>query len=171
MSAIMCAACGTTTTDRRDRRPWCTPCGIWLVLDPSTGDWVSHAERAHRAKVARDTLEIDQSRRAVAAAIGHARTLVPAGWRAQARQARPDVCHAIDIHPPAGAVDVTAYLLPAGSDRGWHVQIHNRTRRVGFPLYTRGGAEAAYYATVDDAVTAAVTALRIEIPEPAGGRP
>jgi hypothetical protein len=58
-----------------------------------------------------------------------------------------------------------------GTVTGRRVRIHNRRQRMDFPFYTDGGARAAAYTSVDDAVAAAVTTLRIEAAPTVFSRP
>lgn len=104
------------------------------------------------------------------------RHLLPDGWHASCHQAISGATHTVAIDPPTGMVDATAYLMPRTNDRdgtvtGWWVRVHNRQQRVDFPLYTDGGARAAVYTSVEDAVAAAITALRIEAVPSRIGRP
>jgi hypothetical protein len=119
---------------------------------------------------------IAASATAVTAALPRVRQLLPDGWHASGHQAISGATHTVDIDPPTGMVDATAYLTPRtdegdGTVTGWWARVHNRQQRVDFPLYTDGGARAAVYTSVDDAVTAAITALRIEAVPTIVGRP
>ncbi|WP_432833028.1 hypothetical protein [Dactylosporangium sp. CA-092794] len=132
--------------------------------DPA-GPGPAQQEADARADAARAV--IAASARVTAAVLPHVRQLLPAGWRASSHQAISGATHTVAIDPPTALVDATAYLLPntgSGEDAvsGWGVRVHNRQQRVDFPLYTDGGAHAAVFTDVADAVTAAITALRIE---------
>ena len=112
---------------------------------------------------------------ATTAALPHVRQVLPDGWHASGHQAISGATHTVEIDPPTGVVDATAYLMPRTDDdgavTGWWVRVHNRQQRVDFPLYTDGGARAAVYTSVEDAVAAAITALRIEAVPTRIGRP
>jgi len=162
MTPLVCAHCGTTSTERRGDAPWCTPCGIHLVLDEPSGEWTSVAGRAHRQIEARNARLIERTRRAALSSVEPAQNLIPDGWRAHAEQCAPGGILTLALHPPAGPVDAYAYLTPPHAERGWYVRVDNRSRGVDFPLYVAGGARAAYFATLAEAVQAAVTAVRIE---------
>jgi hypothetical protein len=166
LSAIVCGQCGTTSTGRRDGTPWCERCRIWLFACPETGQWVSAAECEFRRRERRRAAVVEHTRRTTECSLDHARRILPPGWHAQVEQTLPGACHTLHLHPPAGAVDAYAYLVPPHDGRGWYVRIHNRTRGVDFPLYTAGGAHAAYFDQLDAAIDAAVTAVRIDTCDP-----
>jgi len=162
MTSIRCARCGATPATPEQGLPWCATCGIWLVRDEPTGEWVGVAERQRRRKRARDAVAIQETHDLVHGGLAAARSRLPEGWRGVTDLPLPGAIWSLTIQPPGGPVQVEAYLVPSDTNRGWYVRIHNRTEGVGFPLYTPGGAHAAHYATLDQAVDAAVTALRTE---------
>jgi hypothetical protein len=142
--------------------------------DPTTSP--SPAQRAadERADAARAV--IAASATATTAALPRVRHLLPEGWHASGHQTISGATHTVAIDPPTGVVDATAYVMPRTDDRdgtvsGWWVRVHNRQQRVDFPLYTDGGARVAVYTSVEDAVAAAVAALRIEAVPTVIGRP
>ena len=182
MTTIVCGHCGTPATPRSGRpvtagKPWCQVCGIWLTVCEVTGEWVSYAEAEARATHARHARIIESTRETANAAVDLARCLVRDGWLVTAGQVVEGACHTLDLRPPAGPVDVHAYLTPPHhipphrSARdctalycgGWHVRVHNRTQGVDFPLYNPGGAHAASFDTLAEAVDAALTAVTAEL--------
>jgi hypothetical protein len=165
MTSIVCGQCGTSATGRSGR-PWCQACGIWLTVCELTGDWVSYAEAEARKTRARHARIIETTREAAHAAVDPARRLIPDGWQAKAGQVMEGACHTLEVYPPAGPVDVHAYLTPPHCGGGWYVRVSNRTQGVDFPLYTCGGAHAASFDSLAEAVTAAVTAVRTQLPDP-----
>lgn len=167
---VHCWLCGTQAAARRHGAPRCPGCGIYLVQDEPTGEWVSHAELEHRRRQAHDAPVIEATRQLAFDALPAVQAHVPDNWQATVAQPPSGATWALTIHPPAGPIDVYAYLSPPHSDRGWHVRIHNRTEKVGFPLYTAGGAQAAQFGTLPDAVDAAVTALLTETGKPGSSR-
>ena len=159
---ITCSECGAGATARDDNSPWCPHCSIWLVHCDLTGQWVGPATRQWRLREAAAEQQITASRGTAEAALPETEALLPAGWRATVDQGLPRATYALRIRPASSPVDVTAHLSPPHDGVGWFVQIHNRTTGIGFPLYTPGGAHAAYFTTITDAVTAAINAIRIE---------
>ncbi len=138
--------------------------------DPTPGP--AQREAADRADTARAL--IAASAAAATTALRHVRCLLPAGWHAACHQVLSGALHTIDIDPPTDVVHATAYLIPRTEDgavTGWWVRVHNRRQRIDFPLYTHGGTRAAVYASVEDAVAAAITALRVEAAPPPTARP
>ena len=143
---------------------------------PDTTPKPSPAQRAANERAAVAQARIAASATAVTAALPRVRPLLPDGWQTRGHQTVSGATHTVAIDPPTGVVDATAYLMPRtdesdGTVAGWWVRVHNRQQRVDFPLYTDGGARAAVYITVDDAVAAAITALRIEAVPTVIGRP
>src|SRR5262249_58975681 len=76
---IVCARCGTQPTTHRQGIPWCEHCGIWLVRDEVTEQWVSFAERAHREPDHRHRQAVALTREAAIAAQPAVDALLPAG--------------------------------------------------------------------------------------------
>lgn len=109
---------------------------------------------------------IAASAAATIAALPCVRPLLPTGWHASCPQPISRATHTLAIDPPTDMVDATAYLKPHttndGTVAGWYVRVHNRAKRIGFPLYTEGGAHAAVFTNAEDAATVAITVLRIE---------
>ena len=163
-----CARCGTETAARWHGAPWCPGCRIQLVRHEPTGEWVSHAELERRRRQARDAAAVEATRRVALDALPAAHARIPRHWRATVDPPPPGATWALTIAPAAGPVDVSAQLTPPHSGRGWQVRIHHRTGRVGYPLYTPGGAQAAQFGGLADAVDAAVAALLLETDK--GGR-
>ena len=163
---VTCATCGTAaaSTGREDGVPWCPGCSIWLFPCELTGDWVGAAMQRQRQVDADNERAVAATHDAAQAALPEAQKLIPSSWRATIHQMMTGAYYMLRIFPPLGAVDVSAYLTPPHADRGWHVEIHNRTRRISFPLYVPGGARAGHYATVPEAVDAALAAERAEPP-------
>jgi hypothetical protein len=160
---VTCAACGAAAcTGRADGAPRCARCSIRLFRCELTGDWVSAATQRQRQFDADNEGAIAGTRAAAQAALPESQNLIPPSWRATVHQGIPGAVYTLRIQP-IGAADVSAYLSPPTADGGWHVEIHNRTRRIGFPLYIPGGARAALYDTVPEAVAAAVNAVQIEL--------
>ena len=58
--------------------------------------------------------------------------------------------------------------MPPDGEDGWTVGVHNRSRRIDFPLYVAGGARVALYPTAEAALKAAINALEIELVTPPG---
>ncbi|QGN48003.1 hypothetical protein GKC29_14885 [Micromonospora sp. WMMC415] len=136
------------------------------MLDPEHGDWVSFAERDHRRRAAANQRRIAASACQVHRAMSAVHGRMPDGWHAVARQHVDGALHTLDVEPAPGqaGVDAIAYLIPpTGGCREWRVRVHNRTRRINFPLYRDGGAQAALFDTAGDALDAAICALRVEI--------
>lgn len=156
---ITCAHCGTAPTTRAGAPPWCPRCEIWLFRCDLTGDWVSAATRRRRQADAANARAIAASRDAAHAAQPEAQRLLPTDWSATVSQGITGAPYSLYLRPAPSEVDVYAYLSPPDGDRGWYVRIHNRTDH---PVYIPGGARAAYFTTVADAVAAAVNAVRIE---------
>src|SRR5689334_20514322 len=134
------------------------------MTEPGTTPKVSPAQQAANERADAAQVVIAASAAATTAALPHVRPLLPDGWQTSGHQAISGATHTVAIDPPTSLVDATAYLMPRtdeGDDTvtGWWVRVHNRQQRVDFPLYTDGGARAAVYTSVDDAVAAAVTAL------------
>ena len=147
-----------------------------MTPTPDAAGPVSPAQQEADARAGAARAVIAASARATAAVLPHVRQLLPADWRAGSHQAIAGATHTVAIDPPTALVDATAYLLPdtgacEGTESGWWVRVHNRQQQVDFPLYTDGGAHAAVFAHIADAVTAAITALRIEaVPARSGHR-
>jgi hypothetical protein len=159
MSSIVCAHCGTESTARRQGRGWCVPCGIWLIRDEETTEWISVAEHAHCQPRYRQRQAIAQTSDAARAAQPAADALLPAGWRSSLTEASHGGCCTLDLHPPAGPVDVYAYLVPPIGGFGWRVRVHNRTTGVCRALFTPGTATAVTFPDVPAAVEAAIAAV------------
>jgi hypothetical protein len=142
---------------------------------PDTTTPPSPAQRAANDNAAAARALVTASATATTAVLPRVRQLLPAGWHATSYQAIRGATHTVAVDPPTSLVDATAYLLPrtdqAGRVAGWWVRVHNRAQRVDFPLYTRGGADAAVFEGVDAAVDAAITALRVEAAPARTGRP
>ena len=143
---------------------------------PGTTPKPSPAQQAANEQADATRKLIAASATATTAALPRVRQLLPDGWHASGHQAISGATHTVDIDPPTGMVDATAYLMPRTDDHdgavtGWWVRVHNRHQKVDFPLYTDGGARAAFYTSVDAAVAAAITALRIEAVPTVIGRP
>ena len=143
---------------------------------PGTPPKLSPAQQVFDERADAAQAVIAASATATTAALPRVRQLLPDGWHASGHQAISGATHTVTIDPPTGVVDATAYLMPRTGDHdgtvtGWWVRVHNRQQRVDFPLYTDGGARAAIYTSVDDAVAAAITALRIEAVPTVVGRP
>jgi hypothetical protein len=143
---------------------------------PDTTTSPSPAQQAANDRAATAQAVIAASAAATTAALQRVRHLLPDRWHAACHQAIIGATHTVAIDPPPGVVDATAYLMPRTGDHdgtvsGWSVRVHNRQQRVNFPLYTDGGARAAVYTSVDDAVTAAITVLRVEAVPTVSGRP
>jgi hypothetical protein len=143
---------------------------------PGTTPKLSPAQQAANERADAAQAVIAASATATTAALPRVRRLLPDGWHAGGHQAISGATHTVAIDPPTGVVDATAYLMPRTDDHdgtvtGWWVRVHNRQQRVDFPLYTDGGARAAVYTSVDDAVAAAITVLRIEAVPARIGRP
>ena len=142
---------------------------------PDTTPSPSPAQQAANDRADAARAVIAASATATTAALPRVRRLLPPGWRAGGHQAISGATHTVAIDPPAGVVDATAYLMPRtgehdGTVAGWWVRVHNRQQRVDFPVYTDGGAHAAVFTSVDDAVAAAITVLRVEaVPAHLGG--
>ncbi len=160
MASINCARCGGVVAGPGPGLPWCAAGGIWLVQDEPTGEWVSVAEREHRRRQAGVAVRVQESHDQVHGGLAAAQASLPDRWQAAAHQPVPDADWSIIIHPPAGPVQIAAYLYPPDADSGWYVRIDNRSEGVCFPLYIPGGARAAHFAALDRAVDATVTALR-----------
>lgn len=160
MTTIVHHRCGNPSTSLRDGAPWCLTCECWLTQCELTGEWVSPAERLRRQTQARNDQLIEQTRCGALDALDLVRTLIPDRWRAEVTQIAPSAW-TLHLHPPTAAIDVYAYLTAphSGQDEGWYVRVNNRTRGVNFPLYIAGGARAAHYARVQDAVAEAVHAV------------
>jgi len=161
-SDLRCGHCGTSTAMLRQGQRWCGTCHIWLVRDHTGTEWVSYAEREHRQHATETARRIADATGVVTRTLPRLQALVPPGWQVTVHQPSSAI-PTIAVDPPPGTVDATAYLQPADGDRGWYVRIHNRARRIDFPLYTAGGAHAAYFATTAKALHAARTALAIEM--------
>jgi hypothetical protein len=159
---IRCATCGSPPSVGAWDVPWCQRCGIYLVQHEATGEWVSIAERERREAGARNTLLVAETRAKAIGAAGAARQSTPGGWRAEAGQGLPGAVWVVIITAPAGVADASAYLTPLYSGRGWHVRVVNHAQGAGFPLYAAGGERTAEFATIEEAIDAAVNALRIE---------
>lgn len=160
----VCQRCQTSIEQVRDGHLWCGGCGRYLIHDPERGDWITFAEREYRQRADAHQRQVALSAELAHRAVAALRDRKPPGWQVAAGQHVDAAIHTVDITPPAGPVDAVASLLPPeGTGQGWRVRIHNRTRRVAFPLYQAGGAEAASFDTVGDAADAAVRALHIEI--------
>ena len=160
---VVCARCGTTSTTRRQRLPWCERCEIWLVLDPATGEWVGFADGERRIRAADDAVVIAVSAHAVGEALPRLTGLVPDGWSLSAGQNLPGALHTLTLTPPPPLVHVNACLRPPDRGFGWYVRVHNRSQRIDYPLYEAGGVRAAHFATAEDALQAAITALRVDL--------
>jgi hypothetical protein len=160
---VICGHCGTTGTRRRGSHPWCEPCEIWLVPDPTTGEWVGFAERDHRSRTAENAVAIVASAQVVAETVLQLAALVPAGWNISANQNLPGAVHTIALAPPPATLEVTAYLIPPDQEHGWHVRVHNQTQRMDYPLFESGGVRAASYTTAEAALRAAINAVRIDL--------
>jgi hypothetical protein len=156
---IVCARCGTPSTRGRQGTPWCEHCGIWLVCDQVTGEWISFAEHAHRQPRYRELQAIAHTRDAATAAQPTAEAIMPSGWHATIGEPSHGGCYTLDLHPPAQPVDVYAYLLPPYGGYDWRVRVYNRSTGVCATLFTPGTATAATYPDVPDAVTAALAAV------------
>jgi hypothetical protein len=170
---ITCSECGTSIDPElyhgRDPRAgeaehpeqvWCPTCTSWLVYYDSTRQWLNPDSTDYwRRSQAGYALVIGVSHRRATAALPDAQALAPPGWQAGLHHNLPGAGYTLRLIPPAGPFDVAAYLSPPTGDGGWQVTIHNRTRRIGYPLYVAGGAHAASYATLTDAVHAAVDAV------------
>jgi hypothetical protein len=167
---VHCWRCGTQAAVRRHVAPRCPGCGIYLVRDEPTGEWVTHAELERRHRQAHDAPVIEATRQLAFDALPAVQAHVPDHWQATVDPPSSGATWALTIHPAAGPIDVHAYLTPPHSNRGWYVRIHNRTEKVGFPLYTAGGAHAAQFGTLPDAVDAALTALLTETGKPGSSR-
>lgn len=154
--SIVCAHCGTPSTHQRQAIPWCVHCGIWLVHDEPTGQWVSFAEHAWRQPRALQLQAIAQTRDAATAAQPAALALLPPGWHTAVGEPSHGGCCTLDLHPPAGPVDLYAYLVPPYRGYDWRVRVYNRTAGVCRALFTPGAATAAVTAAVD-AVHSAIT--------------
>jgi uncharacterized Zn finger protein (UPF0148 family) len=162
--APACSRCGAPSGQVRDGHPWCAVCDCYLVHDPEHGDWTSYAEREYRRRAADNESRIAASAEQVHRATVALRDRIPDGWRVAARQHLDAATHTLDIEPPAGTIDVMAYLVPPDhGDQGWLVRVHGRTQQVDFPLYRDGGACAASFDTAGGAFDAAVNALHVEI--------
>jgi hypothetical protein len=159
---ITCGRCGTDAAVRRHGARWCPGCGIYLVQHELTGEWVSHAELEYRRRQAHHAPVVEANRWLALDALPAVQAGIPDHWQATVDPPSSGATWALTIDPVAGPIDVSAYLSPPHSGRGWHVRIHNRTDGVAFPLYTAGGAQAAQFGTLADAVDAAVTALLTE---------
>jgi hypothetical protein len=109
-----------------------------------------------RARVIAATLD------AARAALPQAKRLLPPGWQAAVHQTITGASYQLEVRPSPDAVEVFGYLSPPTPHTGWSVRIHNRSRGIGFPIYVPGGARAAEYATVAEAITAAARAIRTE---------
>jgi hypothetical protein len=178
MPVIRCAQCGATFSVADPCQVQCPRCGLHLVLDGTSGEWISPAELDHRQRAARTAQTIEASLLAVEAHLGEATALLPEGWRIDSGPVMDGSVHVLTIAVPAdpspaamstGAGSgrdaiAVASLIPR-PDNGWHVEVFNRARRISYPLYTHGGAHAARYATVAAAMNAAINALRIELPD------
>jgi hypothetical protein len=161
--SMVCAHCGTPSTHQRQAIPWCTQCGIWLVHDEPTGQWVSFAEHAWRQPRVLQLQAIAQTRDAATAAQPTALALLPPGWHTAVGEPAHVGCYTLDLHPPAGPVDLYAYLVPPYRGRDWRVRVYNRTAGVCRALFTADTATAATFPDVPAAVTAAVDAVRSAI--------
>jgi len=133
------------------------------VLDPTTGEWVGVAEREHRMRAAEDAAAIAASAAAVAEALPRLTGLVPDGWSLSAGQILPGAVHTLTLTPPPSLVQVCAYLRPPERGFGWYVRVDNRTEGVDYPLYEAGGVRAAHFATVEEALQAAITAVCVDL--------
>lgn len=146
-----------------------------MIRVPDTSTPPSPAQREGDDRADAYRALIAASAAATIAALPHVRCLLPTGWHATGRQAIIGATYTVDIDPPTGVVDATAYLIPRtdghdGTGIGWLVRVHNRQQRVDFPLYTDDGAHAAVFATVEAAVDAAITVLRVEAVSTRPGR-
>lgn len=160
----VCGQCGQPSQNGLGRWRWCDRCECYLVPDDQ-GDWVSPAELDRRRRAA-DALQITTfTAAAVAQALPILRPRLPEGWQLAEHPPQSHGVHSVVVRPPVGAIDVDGYLSPPYHHQhaGWHVEVWNRTRGVGFPLYIPGGARAAYYADAVEAFDGAVNALRIEL--------
>ncbi|MGI5213335.1 hypothetical protein [Plantactinospora sp. CA-290183] len=162
MTTIVCATC-TNPGGSRNGRPWCDPCGIWLVLHEPSGQWVSYAEREYRQRAAETEQAIAASIRLVDEHLARVHELLPEGWSARTHQAMRGALYAIAIDAPDGVIDATSYLQPPTGRFERTVTVHNRVTGVGFPSFADGGARAASFHTVDAAIEDAVGLLRGEI--------
>lgn len=147
---------------------------VMLAPDTTTTPSPPQREADDRAEACRAV--IAASAAASTAALPQVRSLLPTGWHAICHQAITGATHTVDIDPPTGVVDATAYRIPRtdghdGAGAGWSVRVHNRQQRVDFPLSTDGGAHAAVFADVEAAVAAAITVVRVEAVPTRTGRP
>jgi hypothetical protein len=160
---VACARCATASTTLHRDPPWCQRCEIWLVLDPATGHWVSFAERGRRIQAAADAAAVAASAITVAEALPRLTALAPDGWSISTRQNLPAALHTITVAPPPSPMDVTAYIRPPDRGFGWYVRVHDRTHGIDYPLYEAGGVRAAYFTTAEDALRAAINAIRTDL--------
>lgn len=156
---IVCARCGTPSATLRQGTPWCTRCGIWLVYDEVTGEWISVAEHAHRQPVYQRRQAIAATRDAALAARPDVEALLPDGWHAVVGEPAHAGCYTLDLHPPAGPVDVYAYLVPPIGRYAWRVRVYHRGIGVCRTLFIPGTATPATFAQPTDAVPAALAVL------------
>ncbi len=159
-TTIVCAHCGTESTTRRQGIPWCANCGIWLVRDEVTAEWISFAEHAHRQPRYRELEAIAQTGDAATAAQPTVDALLPAGWHSSIAEPSHGGCFTLDLHPPAGPVDLYAYLVPPVGGYDWRVRVYNHSTGVCRTLFTPATATAATYRDVPEAVTAAIAAVQ-----------
>jgi len=180
MPDIRCAQCGADLTVANPHQVRCPQCGLYLVLDDVTGEWISPAERDRRQREARTAQFIEESRLTVQAHLAEATVLLPDGWSIESGQIMDGSVHALTVAvpPQPGPADAAtgaitgnrviaiATLTPPSDGLGWHVEVSNRVQRVSYPLFAGGGVRAAEYATVAAAMDAAVNVLRIELSDP-----
>lgn len=157
--SIVCARCGMPSTTRRQRLPWCTRCEIWLVHDEVTGQWISFAEHAHRQPVYQRRQAIAATRAAALAARPSVEALLPAGWHACLGEPAHSGGYTLDLHPPAGPVDVYAYLVPPIGRYAWRVRVYHRGIGVCQTLFTPGTATPATFTQPADAVPTVLAAV------------
>jgi hypothetical protein len=180
MPDTRCAQCEATLAVTNPDQVRCAQCGLYLILDDVTGEWISPAEHDRRQREARTAQVIEESRIAVGASLAEAAALLPDGWTIETGQIMDGSVHALTVAvpPQPGPADASteacadgdaiavASLIPPSDSCGWKVRVCNRVQRVGYPLFTDGGARAAQYATVAAAMNAAVNVLRIELSDP-----
>jgi len=165
MPLVACPKCGTESTVPAGDTTRCPHCRVHLVRYEHSNEWISPAEQLFRTIAASTQLLIEESRDCAIASQVEAARHLPPEWNLEVGQLLPGAAYTLTITPP-GPVNVSAALTPPHAGHGWSVRIDNRDRGVDFPLFIRGGAEAAYFATVADAVDAAITALTIEVNDP-----
>ncbi len=159
-TAVVCHHCEASTDLVGQGRRWCGPCGIWLVPDPVTRQWVSHAECLHRGTARRAAARARADSWAVTAALARIRRAVPTGWTVDP-SGSPRTC--VRVRPPAGSVDVAAYLVPPRSHvPGWTIHVDNRARGVAAAVFGPAGTHADRFDDPGAAARAAVLRLAAE---------